>query len=164
MDDFPVRRWHDFPKNTVVSYSKGASATSQAIAQGKCITAQGTKDGGGTLQATVVALGPPTTANARSLPLSNNRTNDRPTDRPIRSHQAEGVLRDVVEDHLAAPTVTPVIAWPPQGPSVSGLYRVRSMEVCQRRPALVGSSAYGARPPVWVPRSVICLASEQSSY
>ncbi len=39
-------------------YSKGASATSQAIAQGKCITAHGTKDGGGTLQATVVALGP----------------------------------------------------------------------------------------------------------
>jgi Domain of unknown function (DUF5666) len=40
-------------------YSKGAAATSQAIAQGKCITAHGTKDGGGTLQATVVALGPP---------------------------------------------------------------------------------------------------------
>ena len=39
-------------------YSKGASATSQAIAQGKCITAAGTKDGGGTLQATVVTLGP----------------------------------------------------------------------------------------------------------
>ena len=39
-------------------YSKGAAATSQAIAQGKCITANGTKDGSGTLQATVVALGP----------------------------------------------------------------------------------------------------------
>jgi hypothetical protein len=39
-------------------YNKGASATSQAIAQGKCITASGTKDGGGTLQATVVTLGP----------------------------------------------------------------------------------------------------------
>ena len=39
-------------------YSKGAAATSQAIAQGKCITARGTKDGGGTLQATVVSLGP----------------------------------------------------------------------------------------------------------
>ena len=39
-------------------YTKGASATSQAIAQGKCISAQGTKDGGGTLQATVVTLGP----------------------------------------------------------------------------------------------------------
>ncbi len=39
-------------------YTKGASATSQAIAQGKCITARGTKDGGGTLQATVVTLGP----------------------------------------------------------------------------------------------------------
>ena len=39
-------------------YNKGVSATSQAIAQGKCITAHGTKDGGGTLKATVVALGP----------------------------------------------------------------------------------------------------------
>ncbi|MGA9492713.1 MAG: DUF5666 domain-containing protein [Mycobacterium sp.] len=39
-------------------YAKGASATSQAVAQGKCITAQGTKDGGGTLQATVIAVGP----------------------------------------------------------------------------------------------------------
>jgi hypothetical protein len=40
-------------------YSKDTPATSEAIAQGKCITAHGTKDGGGTLQATVVALGPP---------------------------------------------------------------------------------------------------------
>ena len=39
-------------------YSKGVSATTQAIAQGKCIAAHGTKDGGGTLQATVIALGP----------------------------------------------------------------------------------------------------------
>ena len=39
-------------------YSKGVPATTQAIAQGKCITAEGTKDGGGTLQAKVVALGP----------------------------------------------------------------------------------------------------------
>jgi hypothetical protein len=39
-------------------YNKGVSATSQAIAQGKCITAHGTKDGGGTLKATIVALGP----------------------------------------------------------------------------------------------------------
>jgi Domain of unknown function (DUF5666) len=39
-------------------YNKGTSATSQAIAQGKCLTAHGTKDGGGTLQATVVTLGP----------------------------------------------------------------------------------------------------------
>jgi hypothetical protein len=39
-------------------YTKHASATSEAIAQGKCITAHGTKDGGGTLQAAVVALGP----------------------------------------------------------------------------------------------------------
>lgn len=38
-------------------YNKGVSATSQAIAQGKCITARGTKDGGGTLQATFVSLG-----------------------------------------------------------------------------------------------------------
>jgi hypothetical protein len=38
-------------------YSKGISATSQAIAQGKCITAFGTKDGGDTLQATAVSLG-----------------------------------------------------------------------------------------------------------
>jgi hypothetical protein len=40
------------------NYSKQVSATSQAIAQGKCITAHGTKDGGGTLQAANVALGP----------------------------------------------------------------------------------------------------------
>jgi hypothetical protein len=40
------------------NYTKQAPVTSQAIAQGKCITAHGTKDGGGTLQAKVVALGP----------------------------------------------------------------------------------------------------------
>jgi hypothetical protein len=40
-------------------YSKSASATSQAIAQGKCVTAGGTKDGG-TLKATSIALGPAT--------------------------------------------------------------------------------------------------------
>lgn len=39
-------------------YTKHASATSEAIAQGKCITAHGKKDGSGTLQATAVALGP----------------------------------------------------------------------------------------------------------
>ncbi len=39
-------------------YRKQASATSQAIAQGKCITAHGKKDGGGTLQANVVTLRP----------------------------------------------------------------------------------------------------------
>jgi hypothetical protein len=39
-------------------YTKVADATSEAIAQGKCIGAQGTKDGGGTLQAKGVALGP----------------------------------------------------------------------------------------------------------
>jgi hypothetical protein len=43
-------------------YSKGVSATSQAVAQGKCITARGTIDGGGTLQATFVTLTP---ANAK---------------------------------------------------------------------------------------------------
>lgn len=41
-------------------YTKRAPATSQAIAHGKCINASGTKDGGGTLQATVVGLGPAT--------------------------------------------------------------------------------------------------------
>ena len=48
----------DVTVTDTTQYSKHASATSQAIAQGKCITAQGTKDGGGTLQATVVTLGP----------------------------------------------------------------------------------------------------------
>lgn len=48
----------DVTVNDKTNYSKHASATSQAIAQGKCITAHGTKNGGGTLQATVVALGP----------------------------------------------------------------------------------------------------------
>ncbi len=40
-------------------YSKGVLATSQAVAQGKCITARGTIDGGGTLQAMFVSLAPP---------------------------------------------------------------------------------------------------------
>ena len=48
----------DVTVTDTTQYIKGASATAQAIAQGKCITAHGTKDGGGTLQATVVALGP----------------------------------------------------------------------------------------------------------
>jgi hypothetical protein len=39
-------------------YTKGVPATSQAVAQGKCITARGTIDGGGTLQATIVNLTP----------------------------------------------------------------------------------------------------------
>jgi hypothetical protein len=39
-------------------YTQRNSATSQAIAQGKCITARGTKDGGGTLQATTINLKP----------------------------------------------------------------------------------------------------------
>jgi hypothetical protein len=37
-------------------YSKVAPVTSEAIAQGKCINASGTRDGGGTLQATYVSL------------------------------------------------------------------------------------------------------------
>jgi Domain of unknown function (DUF5666) len=48
----------DVTVTDTTQYVKQASATSQAIAQGKCVTAQGTKDGSGTLQATVVALGP----------------------------------------------------------------------------------------------------------
>ena len=43
-------------------YTKGVAATSQAVAQGKCITALGTIDGGGTLQAALVTL---TSANAK---------------------------------------------------------------------------------------------------
>ncbi|OBK39859.1 hypothetical protein A5658_03130 [Mycobacterium sp. 1245111.1] len=37
-------------------YTKGVPATSQAVSQGKCITALGTKNGGGTLQAALVTL------------------------------------------------------------------------------------------------------------
>lgn len=43
-------------------YSKGVSASPEAVAQGKCITARGTLDGAGTLQATFVSLG---TVNAK---------------------------------------------------------------------------------------------------
>jgi hypothetical protein len=39
-------------------YLKGVPATSQAVAEGKCITATGTINGGGTLQAAVVNLDP----------------------------------------------------------------------------------------------------------
>ncbi|MCV7333211.1 DUF5666 domain-containing protein [Mycobacterium cookii] len=42
--------------NDQTRYTKGGAGTSQAIAEGKCINASGTKDGGGTLQATVVTL------------------------------------------------------------------------------------------------------------
>jgi hypothetical protein len=42
--------------NDQTRYTKGGTETAQAIAQGKCINAAGTKDGGGTLQATVVTL------------------------------------------------------------------------------------------------------------
>lgn len=43
-------------------YTKGVSANEQAVAQGKCITARGTLDGSGTLQATFITLTP---ANAK---------------------------------------------------------------------------------------------------
>ncbi|BBY08445.1 hypothetical protein MNVI_37630 [Mycobacterium noviomagense] len=39
-------------------YTKQTTTDGQAIAQGKCITARGTKDGGGTLQATTITLQP----------------------------------------------------------------------------------------------------------
>jgi uncharacterized protein DUF5666 len=39
-------------------YSKQAGANTQAIVQGKCLTAQGTQDGSGTLQATNIDLRP----------------------------------------------------------------------------------------------------------
>jgi hypothetical protein len=37
-------------------YTKQTTADAQAIAQGKCIAARGTKDGGGTLQATTISV------------------------------------------------------------------------------------------------------------
>lgn len=39
-------------------YTKRAPVTTQAITQGKCVNAWGTRDGEGTLQATVIGLGP----------------------------------------------------------------------------------------------------------
>jgi hypothetical protein len=39
-------------------YTKKASADAQALAQGKCISARGTKDDGGTLQATTIIVKP----------------------------------------------------------------------------------------------------------
>jgi uncharacterized protein DUF5666 len=39
-------------------YSKDSGATSQAIEEGKCIAARGSKDGSGTLHATLVGLSP----------------------------------------------------------------------------------------------------------
>lgn len=44
--------------NDKTKYTKQAPATGQAIAAGKCIAARGTKDAGGTLQATTVDLRP----------------------------------------------------------------------------------------------------------
>lgn len=49
-------------------YEKRTVANAQAIAQGKCIAARGTKDSGGTLQATVINLRP---ANNGSCPQPN---------------------------------------------------------------------------------------------
>lgn len=48
--------------NDKTDYTKGVPATSQAVTQGKCITALGTKNGGGTLQAALVTL---TSVNAK---------------------------------------------------------------------------------------------------
>ncbi len=42
------------------TYTKQASATTDAITQGKCVTARGTKDGSGTLQATSINVRPAT--------------------------------------------------------------------------------------------------------
>ncbi|HYB39197.1 MAG TPA: DUF5666 domain-containing protein [Mycobacterium sp.] len=41
-------------------YSKQTTTDAQAITQGKCLTAQGTKDSGGTLQATAITVRPAT--------------------------------------------------------------------------------------------------------
>jgi hypothetical protein len=55
---------NDNPSQTNVTvtdttkYAKKASADAQALAQGKCIAARGTKDGGGTLQATTITVKP----------------------------------------------------------------------------------------------------------
>ena len=73
-------------------YTKSASATSQAIAQGKCVTAGGTKDGGGTLKATVCRLGP---RHRWQMPAvcrrkRSNRTNDRSTSTPSASRGCAG--------------------------------------------------------------------------
>ncbi|WP_445169441.1 hypothetical protein ACTXG7_09035 [Mycolicibacterium sp. Dal123E01] len=50
------------PTNVGISdattYAKRAPAGAEAISQGKCVTAGGTKDGSGTLQADVIALRP----------------------------------------------------------------------------------------------------------
>jgi hypothetical protein len=42
--------------NDKTKYTKQSPANAQAITQGKCMTAKGTKDGGGALQATTVDL------------------------------------------------------------------------------------------------------------
>ncbi|WP_431232058.1 DUF5666 domain-containing protein [Mycolicibacterium psychrotolerans] len=60
------------PTNVTLSgtttYTKRAPADVQAITQGKCVTAQGTKDAGGTLQASMIGLRP---ANNGSCPAMN---------------------------------------------------------------------------------------------
>jgi cytochrome c-type biogenesis protein CcmE len=44
--------------NDTTKYSKLTTATPDAITQGKCVTARGTLDNGGTLQATTINLRP----------------------------------------------------------------------------------------------------------
>jgi hypothetical protein len=51
------------------TYAKRSPATVQAIAQGKCVTARGTKDSSGTLQADMIGLRP---ANNGSCPSMNH--------------------------------------------------------------------------------------------
>lgn len=42
--------------SNTTKYTKKTAADAQAIAQGKCLTALGTKDGGGALQATAITV------------------------------------------------------------------------------------------------------------
>jgi Domain of unknown function (DUF5666) len=49
--------------DTTTTYLKRASATSSAIAQGKCLAARGTNDSSGTLQATSVTVSPANNGN-----------------------------------------------------------------------------------------------------
>ncbi|MBI3692011.1 MAG: hypothetical protein HY239_15525, partial [Mycolicibacterium aromaticivorans] len=53
---------------STTNYTKRAPADIQAITQGKCVTAQGAKDAGGTLQASMIGLRP---ANNGSCPAMN---------------------------------------------------------------------------------------------
>jgi hypothetical protein len=62
-------------------YSKQSTADAQAIAQGKCIAAHGTTDGGGTLQATTISVQQsdngscPQTGRQAPPPLAGRRVN-----------------------------------------------------------------------------------------